>query len=144
MTKKSVFIIAAVVVIGYFAMVEVNTYLGKKALENTGLEIHQLESAFTLAKTESKLVLVDLAAIWCPNCRKMDETVLSDPKVRQAIQEKFIFARVEYETDEGKAFRERYGISGFPNVLILSPQGDLVKHLPFTLDPEAFLGYLSQ
>ncbi len=131
-------IMAAAVLAAYFINVEVQSYLGRKALAQTGLTALDLPQALAKAESESKLVLADLSAIWCPSCRKLDQTVLSDPEVRKAIEERFIFARIEYESEEGQAFQERYQVRGFPNLLILHPNGELVKKLPLTFDPAQF------
>jgi len=134
--------LAAVVLIGYFTMVEVNTYLGKKTLEKTGLEILPLEAAFLKAKEQDKPILADLSAIWCPTCRRLDAQVLSDPAVKERIHDQFIYARIEYESEEGKAFQKRYGVSGFPNLLILNADGSIVRKLAMTFEPEDFLKQL--
>ena len=47
----------------YFINVEVQSYFGKQAFENTGLQSHTLQDAQAKAKTENKLVLVDVYAI---------------------------------------------------------------------------------
>ena len=131
-------ITALVVVLAYFGNVEVQTYLGKKALTETGLEVLSLDQALVTAKAESKPILADLSAIWCPSCRTLDRKVLADPEVRRAIQQNFVFARIEYESKEGQAFQQRYGVRGFPNLLILSPDGEKLRQLPVVFDPVAF------
>ena len=141
MTKRkwtSLAVIAATILAAYFINVEVQTYLGKKALRASGLAIHTLGEAKTLAQRESKLILADLSAIWCPTCRTLDRRVLSKETVRKTIEAHYIFARIEYESAEGEAFRKHYQLSGFPNLLILKPSGELVRKLPLTFDPEQF------
>jgi thiol:disulfide interchange protein len=141
---KKVAILVAVVVAGYFIQVEVNTYLGKKVLANMDLKVHTLDEAFAAARADSKLVLADLSAIWCPGCRTLDKQVLSAPAVQKEINKNFVFARIEYETEEGQAFKKRYKVSGFPNLLILDDQGKLVRKLPTVFDPDTFIANLKQ
>lgn len=136
-------IMGGVLLAAYFINVEVQSYLGRKVLSQTGLSALDLPSALAKAESESKLVLADLSAIWCPSCRKLDKTVLSDPGVRRTIEERFVFARIEYESEEGAAFQQRYQVRGFPNLLILDARGDLVKKLPLTFDPAEFQRNLS-
>lgn len=135
-------IIVGVMLAAYFAHVEINTYLGKKVLKETGLTILSLEEAFAEARKENKQVLADLSAIWCPSCRKLDKNVLADADVKQAIADKYIYARIEYESDEGKAFQTRYKVKGFPNLLILDAQGNLVRKLALSFEPKPFLNQL--
>ena len=133
---------AVMLLAAYFINVEVQSYLGRRALTQSGLELHELEDAFPKARAESKLVLADLSAIWCPSCRTLDQKVFSDPNVKRAIHERFIFARVEYESEQGKAFQKKYNLSGFPNLLVLDPDGRVVKHLKVVFEPTQFLAQL--
>ena len=126
----------------YFGTVEVQTWLGRRALEDTGLEVHTLEEGLAQARREDKLVLATVAAIWCPSCRKLDRDVLADEDVRSVVEDDYVFVRLEYESDEGKAFRERYDVSGFPRVVVLDADGSLLRRLPTTYDPEEFLNAL--
>jgi thiol:disulfide interchange protein len=137
--KWLTFLLFAVVVTGaYFINVEVQSYLGQKVLKNTGLQVLSLTEASALAANESKLVLAVSSAIWCPSCRKLDKQVFSDQGVLEDIERGFVYARIEYESDEGKAFLERYDLTGFPNILVLEPSGKLIRKVPLTFDPETF------
>jgi len=144
--KWPTFVLFAVIAAAvYFVNVEVQTWLGEKALAESGLTIHSLDEAMAIAQKKGEngpLILADLSAIWCPTCRKLDKTVLSDKGVQEVINKGFIFARVEYESDEGEAFKERYGLSGFPNLLILDAQGELIRILTLDFDPKAFTNQL--
>lgn len=129
-------------VLVYFGNVEVQTHLGRRTLERTGLEMLGLEAALARAQAEDKRVLADLSAIWCPTCRRLDGNVLADARVKQAIDDGFVFARLEYESDEGKAFAREHGLRGYPNLVILDADGSLVERLPLTFDPERFVELL--
>ncbi|CAM2070304.1 Thioredoxin family protein [Sulfidibacter corallicola] len=133
-----------VVLVAYFGNVALQSHWGRQAVEATGLEILSLEQALTKAKAENKLVLADLSAIWCASCRKFDEKVLSDARVRAAVQRDFVFARIEYESEAGTAFAEKYKVSGFPNLLILDSEGTMKRHLDLTFEPERFLTQLER
>jgi len=128
----------------YFANVEMQSYLGRQALEDTGLEALSLDHALAKANTEGKLVLADMSAIWCPTCRKLDKEIFANESVKQALSEQFIFARVEYESDEGKAFMDKYQVQGFPTLLILDGKGDKLSQLPLTFSPDIFIGLLQK
>ena len=136
-------IFALVIVSAYFINVEVQTYYGKQALENTGLVSLPLEQALTTAKAENKQVLVDVSAIWCPTCRKLDREVFANEEVKKRINEKFIFSRLEYESGEGQKFLEQHQASGFPNLWILDADGKVIKRLPITFNFNEFLNQLN-
>lgn len=150
MSSKSPFIrrwwptlaIAVVLVAGYFINVEVQTRLGRRALADTQLVSLPLPAALAQAKAESKPVLVDVAAIWCPTCRALDKNVFANPAVRSRLQADFVFCRLEYESPEGEAFLKQHDASGFPNLWLLDGDGRVLKHLTVTLDPATFLRQL--
>ncbi len=138
---RSIILFVVIATAVYFVNVEVQTYLGKKALAESGLAIHTLDEALSLAREQGdkgSLVLADLSAIWCPTCRKLDKTVLSDEGVQKVIREGYLFARIEFESAEGEAFKARYGLTGFPNLLVLNGRGELIRKLDLEFDPEAF------
>ncbi len=139
------YVLSALVLLGvYQGWVTYNTWQGKKVLAASALVRHSLPEALVLAAVEKKQVLADLSAIWCPSCRALDRDVFSNTEVIAAIDERFIFARIEYESKEGKAFMERYQVQGFPNLLILEANGDLVRKLPLKLDPHSFIDVLQE
>ena len=139
---RTVVTLAITVAVVYFGNVEVQSYLGRKAVAATGLEPVSLEQALVQARADDRLVLADMSAIWCPSCRRLDKKIFGNPAVQQAIRAKYVFSRIEYESDEGEAFMETYGVRGFPTLLILDAQGNLIRELPVTFDPEQFVANL--
>ncbi len=139
---RTVVTLAITVAAVYFGNVEVQSYLGRKAVAATGLDPVSLEQALVQAKTGDRLVLADMSAIWCPSCRRLDREVFGNLAVQEAIRAKYVFSRIEYESAEGEAFMETYGVRGFPTLLILDARGNLVRELPITFDPERFLANL--
>ena len=141
---KQFAMIAFVLVSAYFINVEIQTYLGEKTLRESGLVIYELNQALSKAEAESKWILADVSAIWCPKCRKLDKNVFSDKDVQKVLNKSFVFARIEYESNEGVAFQKKHRIRGFPNLLILNAKGELVKKLPLAFEPKAFISLLEQ
>jgi thiol:disulfide interchange protein len=129
---------AAIAAALYFGNVQLQTWLGHRALARTGLEVHTLEEGLRIADASDKLVLANVTAIWCSSCRTFDGKVLSDDGVKEVIDSRYVFVRIEYESDEGKAFRERYDVSGFPRLVVLDAEGTLVAQLPTVYDPNVF------
>lgn len=138
----SIAVFITVLVSAYFINVEVQSYLGKQALEKTGLKSYPFEQALDKAKAENKLVLVEVSAIWCSTCRKLDNEIFADKEVRRVINENFVFSRLEYETEEGQKFLERYKTSGFPNLWLLDGDGRVARQLNVTFDRGEFLWQL--
>ncbi len=135
-------IVAAVVAAAYFINVEVQTRLGQSVLDEMQLQRHSLLEALAKAKAENKLVLADMSAIWCPTCRSLDKNVFSNPSVQEKINEKYVFARIEYESEEGERFMDTYDTRSFPTLLVLDPSGKKLNELPITTYPEEFIQFL--
>lgn len=131
-----------IIAVFYFGNIGVQSYLGRKAMAETGLTMLSLDEALTKARAENKLVLADLSAVWCSSCRKLDKSVLSNQQVKAAIEKKYIFSRIEYESPEGKAFMAQYQVRGFPTLVVIDAEGSKVSVLPLTFDPGQFMTFL--
>lgn len=79
------------------------------------------EEAFAAAKSERRLVLVDLSAEWCAFCKKMDATTWQDPKVQAAIEQHYLPIKVVDENDSELA--RKYRDYGRPAVVIMDGDG---------------------
>ena len=135
-------LLALGLIAAYFINVEVQSYWGRQALAQAALTNLPLEQALVKAKAESKLVLADVSAIWCPTCRALDKNVFADARVKQKISEKYIFSRLEYESQEGADFLAKHEAAGFPNLWLLDGDGKVIRHLTVTLNPTEFLQQL--
>lgn len=140
---KRILTVLIFLLIGYISFFEIQTYLGKQALEATGIKRLELSEALKLAKDTNGYILADMSAIWCPTCRKLDKTIFSHDAVKKTISDHYIFTRIEYETDEGKQFMKKYNLKGFPTLLILDKEASKLFQLPLTFDPELFIDYLT-
>jgi thiol:disulfide interchange protein len=137
-------IIILISVLGYYGNRTVQGYLGQQAINATGLELLTLEDALQVAKRSNKLVLADMSAIWCPACRKLDKQVFSNERVKTQLKQDFVYARIEYESPEGKRFMQKYQVSGFPTLLILNTKGEKLVQLPINYEPLPFLATLEK
>ena len=95
--------------------------------------------AFERAKTEDKLILLDLTAVWCHACHVMDETTYIDPAVVVLLNAEFIPVRVE--TDQHPDIAARYRHGGWPTTSVLLPSGEILFQAN-ALTPEAMLEVL--
>jgi thiol:disulfide interchange protein len=132
-------IVAVLVVVGYLGNKQVQSYFGQQAIDSTGLVVLSLDEAIAKAGQDDKLILADMSAIWCPTCRRLDKEVFSDDDVKRVINDQYVFSRIEYESDEGKAFMERYKVRGFPTLLVLNSAGEKLGQLRLTFEPSEFV-----
>ncbi len=92
------------------------------------------EQAKALAKKEGKDLLMDFTGSdWCGFCIQLDKNVFSKEIFAEKIPEKFILLKIDDRRDkskqseaEKKMVREltkKYGISGFPTILLCDAEG---------------------
>jgi|HubBroStandDraft_2_1064218.scaffolds.fasta_scaffold07691_4 uncharacterized protein YyaL (SSP411 family) len=97
-------------------------------------------AAFTRARAEGRLVLIDGSAEWCHWCHVMDATTYRDPAVRRLLDASFVPVRVDI--DEKPDFEERYRESGWPATVILSADGAEVGRYKGYQPPAKFIAIL--
>jgi protein disulfide-isomerase len=107
------------------------------AADASGLWREDYDAALKQAAAENKSVLVDFSGSdWCGWCIKLEKEVFSQPEFTAYAKENLILVLVDFpnakpQTEEQKtanqALAEKYGIQGFPTVLILNPQGKVVR-----------------
>ena len=95
-----------------------------------------LDAAKAKAAAENKAVLVDFTGSdWCGWCIRLRKQVLDTPAFEQYAKDKFVFMEVDVPRNpkfdkELRARNEKlcdqYGVDGFPTILVLTPQGDVV------------------
>lgn len=138
-------VMVMVVAVGvYFAYQQLQRHLGQQARDNIRIEMLDFDVALAKAQAHEKLILADMSAIWCPTCRKLDSTIFSDERVQQVIDNNFVFARIDYDTEQGQDFAQSYRVSGYPVLLILDEQGEKLTRLPLSFDPMEFIGNLNK
>jgi thiol:disulfide interchange protein len=111
---------------------------GGASLPSNGLPWESdLGSALARASAENKVVMVDFYTTWCGWCRKLDETTFADAGVKRALAS-VVPVRLDAE-GTGRAAAARYGISGYPTIIFLDPNGREVGRIPGYLPADAFL-----
>ena len=89
------------------------------------------QTAFTKAKTEKKLLLVDFFATWCLPCLELEATTFSDPDLKNFLSKNFVPFKVNCteDTPQCQEMVDRFGIVGWPTLLILSPEGQVLEKI---------------
>ncbi len=99
------------------------------------------DSPFELAKSQDKLVLLDITAPWCHWCHVMDETTFSAPNVIDFINENFIAIRVH--ADRHPEVEKAYLSGGWPTTALLLPSGETLSSLTYVA-PDNMLKWMSE
>jgi len=95
-----------------------------------------LEQAIEQAKKENKAVLVNFTGSdWCVWCKKLSGEVFSQDEFAEYAKENLILVMLDFprsiqQPDEIKAYNQslakKYGIRGFPTILIFNSSGNMV------------------
>ncbi|MEZ6018313.1 MAG: thioredoxin family protein [Planctomycetota bacterium] len=100
--------------------------------------LRDFDLAAARAKEEGKDLLVDFTGSdWCVWCARLDAEVFQSPAFRARVAERFVLVELDFprgelaqaavpRPDRQEALKRRYAVSGFPTVLVVEPNGDLV------------------
>ena len=80
---------------------------------------HNLDEAMAAAKAGGKRVFIDFETTWCGPCKTMDEWIWTDAEVSAALANGFV--TVKLDGDIEKALVKRFGVSGYPTMVIVDP-----------------------
>lgn len=90
---------------------------------------HSLKAAFAKARTTHKLVMLDIYTDWCYWCKRLDIDVYPHPSVVKAVQQVIPVKLNAETTPEGQKAAMRYQVTGFPTILFLDGQGNVVGRI---------------
>lgn len=82
------------------------------------------DEVFERAKKENKPVLLDISAVWCHWCHRLDQDTYSVPDIAEFIETNFIPIRVD--TDRRPDINRRYNMGGWPTTAFLTPDGRVI------------------
>jgi protein disulfide-isomerase len=95
-----------------------------------------LEEAVAQAKKENKAVLVNFTGSdWCKWCMKLSDEVFSQDEFETYAEQNLVLVKLDFprnirQSNETKMYNntlaQRYGIQGFPTILVFNNQGKLV------------------
>ncbi|HBM17588.1 MAG TPA: thioredoxin family protein [Lentisphaeria bacterium] len=93
------------------------------------------------AAKENKFVLADFTGSdWCPWCIKLDKEVFDTPEFAQYANNNLILFKADFPRtkdispelkDQNIRLMDKYGVMGFPTILILDKEGDVVSTMGY-------------
>ena len=94
---------------------------------------NNLDSAFSIASTSNKIIMIDFMAEWCPPCKLMDRKTFSNTNIIK-ISNKFIPVRIDVDkqqdiAEEYNGNARKYGGIGIPNILFLDKEKNRVRQI---------------
>lgn len=102
---------------------------------------YDLASALKSAKSQNKPIMIDFYTEWCGWCKKLDSDTYSNSKV-SAAAERFICVKIDAEKEP--AIANKYGVAGFPTIIFLNSNGNVISKIPGYLPPDRFLANMNK
>jgi thioredoxin-related protein len=97
--------------------------------------------ALEKAKAENKPVVMDFTGSdWCGWCIKLDKEVFSTSQFKTYATQNLVLLKLDFphrrnlpaaEKKQNEALAAKYGIRGFPTVVVLNPEGNQVGQLGY-------------
>ena len=88
------------------------------------------EAVRKMAAAQNKYVFVDAYTSWCGPCKFMSQKVFPDEMLGAWFNPQFISWKLDMESEEGKAMKEKWNIEAYPTLLFLDAKGELlIKHV---------------
>lgn len=99
------------------------------------------EEGILAAGVKNKPIIMDFYADWCQPCIAMEEGTYPDPRVVGAMVD---FIAIKVDTQKRIDIERRYGITYYPTVVFLDPEGkEISRHIGY-LGPEEMVQEIKQ
>ena len=92
-----------------------------------------VDAAFAAAKAANKPVFLYWGAEWCPPCAQIKTTIFS----KREFQERsrlFVPVYLDGDTPSAQKHGERFGVVGYPTMILFKPDGTEITRLPGGVD----------
>lgn len=87
---------------------------------------HDFEKAEAKAKAAKAPLLVDFETTWCGPCKQIDRFVYTAETVVNSAKKRGLVA-VKVDGDLRKDLTQRFGVTAFPTLILLAPDGTVLK-----------------
>jgi thiol-disulfide isomerase/thioredoxin len=92
-----------------------------------------VDAAFAAARAANKPVFLYWGAEWCPPCAQIKTTIFS----KREFQERsrlFVPVYLDGDTPSAQKYGERFGVVGYPTMILFKPDGTEITRLPGGVD----------
>lgn len=113
-------------------MFMINNHNKRKLFDiDTAVTFHKIsfEEAQAKAKAENKVIFIDFYTAWCVPCLEFTQNVLTDKEVGEAMNKSFISLKYDAEKGDGIALAERYKVRGYPTLLVIDTDGNVLEEV---------------
>ena len=93
----------------------------------------EVDAAFAAAREADKPIFLYWGAEWCPPCAQIKSTIFN----KREFQERsrlFVPVYLDGDTPSAQRHGERFGVVGYPTMILFRPDGTEITRLPGTVD----------
>lgn len=114
----------------YLLLIGISLFLGNKSkAQGIIFESGSLTEALVKARTENKLLFVDVYTSWCGPCKRMSQETFTQTKLGNYFNRNFINYKQDGEKNDGPELMKKFDITTVPTFLFLDGDGQLVLKL---------------
>jgi len=100
-----------------------------RAAKRSGKKVnfsHDYKTALGLAKKNKQNLFIDFETTWCGPCKTMDQWVYTADDVIAATAN---IVCVKVDGDDNRDLVKKYDVTGYPTLILVSPDGDILKQV---------------
>ena len=128
-------------------------FLGMAIASADEIWMTDFKAALDKAKSKEKPLLVDFTGSdWCGWCIKLDNEVFSKDAFKKFAKAELVLVEIDFPNrkkqsealkGQNEKLAQKYGIRGFPTILLLSPDGEVIAKTGYQAGgPEAYVQHL--
>jgi thiol:disulfide interchange protein len=98
-----------------------------------------MEQMLLQAKSQKKILFVDVYTTWCGPCKWMDENTFQDVRVGEKFNKTFLNYKVDGDSFEGVKLGITYRVDSYPSYLFIAPEGKVINRIEGTMSPKGLV-----
>jgi len=101
-----------------------------------------VDAAFAAARAEHMPVFLYWGAVWCPPCNQVKATIFN----RQDFVDRarfFVPVYLDGDTPSAQKLGARFNVSGYPTMILFTPEGHEIIRLPGEVDADQYMRVLA-
>lgn len=119
MTAKS-----SILLFPFFILFQLQTYA-----QGIQWQTGSFESILNKAKSQKKLIYVDIYTTWCTPCKQMDVEVFTNANVGKIFNDNFINYKIDGEKGEGKDLVDYFELESYPTSMFIDGDWNVIQKL---------------
>jgi len=96
-----------------------------------------VDEAFSEARRQNKPVFLYWGAVWCPPCNQLKATLFRNPAFIRKTR-LFVPVYLDGDTEAAQKLGERFGVLGYPTLILFTPEGEEITRLPGGMSMERY------